>query len=174
VIGPQRWSPKSLAAVKAEISQIRMELIRPMELKVKRLTTTAKLPTKAYDDPAGFDLYADADVELETGKPVAIPTGIATAFPTGYVALVWDRAGMGSRGIHRLAGVIDSDYRGEWRIVLINLNQPGPGLTHSLHVKRGDKIAQVIFQKFENWPIVEVAELDDTLRGSQGFGSSGG
>lgn len=148
-----------------------------MELKVKRLTATAKLPTKAYDDPAGYDLYADEDVSLYSGQPGLIRTGISAEFPKGYVALVWDRAGLGSRGIHRLAGVIDSDYRGEWKIAMVNLlfaNEPKFGLSVVPHrINAGDKIAQVIFQKFENWPIVEVESLDETARGEKGFGSSG-
>jgi len=139
-----------------------------MELQVKRLTETAKLPTKAYDDPAGYDLYADEDAILDFGVPVKIKTGIATAFPAGFVGFIHDRGGMGSTGVHRFAGVVDSDYRGEWIVVLSNLNQLRP----KHRITAGDKIAQVVFQRFENWPVVEVTHLDDTTRGEKGFGSS--
>lgn len=95
-------------------------------------------------------------------------TGIAAKVPTGYAALLWDRSGMGAkRNIHRLAGVIDSSYTGEWLVSLINLsNEPQV-------IKAGDKIVQFIIQKeykvFPQW----VDSLEETERGSKGFGSSG-
>ena len=95
------------------------------------------------------------------------PTGIAVEFPEGYVALLWDRSGLGSKGIHRLAGVIDSGYRGEWKVVLLNTTK------EPFEIKKGDKIIQCIIQKFEPVEILEVDELSNSQRGEKGFGSSG-
>ena len=94
-------------------------------------------------------------------------TGIAVEFPPIYVALLWDRSGLGSKSIHRLAGVIDSTYRGEWKVILTNLS------SKTYLVKKGDKIIQCILQKYEDPEITEVSSLSETTRASEGFGSSG-
>ncbi len=134
---------------------------------VKKLSPGAKLPTKANNTDAGIDIYANESYTLRPGEHHLFSTGIAAEFPEGYVALLWDRSGLGSKGIHRLAGVIDSGYRGEWKVVLLNAaNRP-------YRISKGDKIVQCVLQKFEPARIEEVESLGDTARARAGFGSSG-
>lgn len=134
-------------------------------IKVKKLCWNAVLPTRAYRS-AGYDLYTPEEFTIDPGQTVKVHLGIAMSFPDGYVGLIWDRSSMGSSGIHRFAGVIDCDYRGEWIVILHNTGE-------RKSFKQGDRIAQVIFQKFEAWPVVEANELSDTERGEGGFGSTG-
>jgi dUTP pyrophosphatase len=134
---------------------------------VKKLSSDAKMPAKDNPTDAGIDIYTNETYTLSPGETHLFSTGISAAIPDGYVALLWDRSGLGSKGIHRLAGVIDSGYRGEWKVVLTNLS-PDP-----YEITAGDKIVQCVVQKFEPVEITEVDELSDSLRGSRGFGSSG-
>ncbi|PIT97989.1 MAG: dUTP diphosphatase [Candidatus Andersenbacteria bacterium CG10_big_fil_rev_8_21_14_0_10_54_11] len=134
---------------------------------VRKLTANAKLPVKDNPADAGIDVFTNESYVLRPGEVHAFTTGISVEFPEGYAALIWDRSGLGSKGIHRLAGVIDSGYRGEWKIVLINLS----GAPYE--VTAGDKIAQCVLQKFEPVEIIETAELAVSARGEKGFGSSG-
>lgn len=136
-------------------------------LKVKKLSPDAVLPAKHTPLAAGIDIFTNESYTLQPGEVHAFSTGLAAEFPKGYVALIWDRSGLGSRGIHRLAGVIDSDYRGEWKIVLINLS----GALYE--VRAGDNIAQCVLQRFEPTEIIEVFQVTETARGAAGFGSSG-
>jgi len=127
----------------------------------------ALLPTKKNPSDAGIDVYTNESHTLQPGEVHAFSTGIAVEFPEGYVALLWDRSGLGGKGIHRLAGVIDSGYRGEWKVVLTNLtDQP-------YEIKAGDKIIQCVLQHFEPAAIEEVEALSETVRAEAGFGSSG-
>lgn len=138
-----------------------------IQFHVKKLSPDATLPTKANAADAGIDIYTNETYTLQPGERHMYATGISCAIPDGYVALLWDRSGLGSKGIHRFAGVIDSGYRGEWKVILWNsTNEP-------FEIKAGDKIIQCILQKFESAEITEVSELDDTERGAGGFGSSG-
>ena len=134
---------------------------------VKKLSPDAKLPAKGNPLDAGIDIYTNETYTLSPGETHMFTTGFAAAIPDGHVALIWDRSGLGSKGVHRLAGVIDSSYRGEWKIVLTNLS-PDP-----YAIKAGDKIVQCIVQKFEPLDITEVEDLEETDRGAKGFGSSG-
>ena len=137
------------------------------EFRVKIISPGAKLPSKDNPADAGIDVYTNESWDLQPGARHLFSTGISVAFPAGYVALLWDRSGLGSKGIHRLAGVIDSEYRGEWKVVLVNLsNEP-------YEIKAGDKIIQCVLQKFEPVTITEVDDLDESRRGAGGFGSSG-
>lgn len=138
-----------------------------IRFRVKKLSLDATLPAKKDPTDAGIDIYTNESYTLKPGEHHAFTTGIATEIPEGYVALLWDRSGMGSKGIHRLAGVIDSCYRGEWKVILLNTT------SESYEVKKGDKIVQCILQKFEPAEIKEVEELTNTSRGAGGFGSSG-
>lgn len=135
--------------------------------KVKKLSPTATLPVKENPTDAGIDIYTNESYTLKPGERHLFSTGIAVEFPKGFVALLWDRSGLGSKGIHRLAGVIDSGYRGEWKVALVNLTK------ESFEIKAGDKIIQCILQKFEPVKIKEVKTLKDSARGARGFGSSG-
>jgi dUTP pyrophosphatase len=138
-----------------------------MKFNVQKLSPTATLPTKENPSDAGIDIYTNESYTLKPGERHLFSTGIAVEFPKGHVALLWDRSGLGSKGIHRLAGVIDSGYRGEWKVALINLTkEPFP-------ITSGDKIIQCLLQKFEPVKIKEVKKLKESKRGAKGFGSSG-
>lgn len=134
---------------------------------VKKLFSNATLPAKENATDAGIDIYTNESYTLSPGERHMFATGIACAIPNGYVALLWDRSGLGSKGIHRFAGVIDSGYRGEWKVILYN------STSEPFEIKSGDKIVQCIIQKFEPAEITEVDELTNTDRGEAGFGSSG-
>lgn len=135
--------------------------------KVKKISPNAKVPTKDNQQDAGIDVYTNETYTLQPGERHTFTTGISVGIPDGYVALLWDRSGLGSKGIHRLAGVIDSGYRGEWGIVLLNTT------AEPYEIKAGDKIIQCVLQKYETADIQEVNELSDTARAGTGFGSSG-
>lgn len=138
-----------------------------MKLKVKKIQMDAKLPQYGHKGDAGLDLFSSIDFVLEKGQVEAIPTGIKVAIPDGYVGLIWDKSGVSLKGVHRLAGVIDSGYRGEVRVVMINLSD------RPFAVDRGMKIAQMLVQPITMVRVVETEDLDDTSRGEGGFGSTG-
>ena len=144
-----------------------------MEIKVKKLTDTAIVPTKSRTTDAGYDLYADEDKAIYPEETKLISTGIAFAIPDGYAGLIWDRSGLGSKGIHRHAGVVDSSYRGEVKVCLSNSLSRHHSAENIYFISKGDRIAQILFQKVPHFDLVETEELDDTDRGSSGFGSSG-
>lgn len=143
-----------------------------MNIKVKKLTPTATVPSKAYRYDAGFDLYADEALQIYPGQRKVISTSIAMEIPEGYVGLIWPRSGLAvKRGVDVLAGVIDSSYRGEIKVCLLNTN-----IELSLDVvdiTPGDKIAQILIQKIADCELEEVEELSGSDRGEKGFGSSG-
>ena len=139
-----------------------------MEIKVKKLSTSAITPTKANEFDAGWDLYASEDAIIDPSKAELISTDISFAIPDGYVGLIWDRSGMAAkRGLHRFAGVIDSGYRGEIKVCLWNSSDK------YCVINAGERIAQILFQEVPSFTMVEVNSLDDTDRGTGGFGSSG-
>ena len=143
-------------------------------IKVKKLTSTATIPTKSRKTDAGYDLYSDEDIAIYPEDTKLISTGIAFAIPDGYAGLIWDRSGLGSKGIHRHAGVVDSSYRGEVKVALYNARPGHIDFTDNMYfISRGDRIAQILLQKVPHFDLVETEELDDTDRGSSGFGSSG-
>lgn len=133
---------------------------------IKRLNEGVKVPTRAYEWPAGWDLYARIDCIINPREHVTIPLGFMAEFDRGHVAILYDRFGMGKSGIGHFAGVIDADYRGEWNVVLFNSTKT-PRL-----IKAGEKIIQVIFHELVNVDMRFVDELTDTLRGERGGGSS--
>ncbi|MEY3166086.1 MAG: hypothetical protein RL057_154 [Actinomycetota bacterium] len=131
------------------------------------------LPTPSYAKPgdAGADVYSRIDCEIKPGERSLIPTGIAIAMPDGYAAFAHPRSGLAIKygvGIVNAPGTIDSGYRGELQMILINHDPK-----ESFVVKRGDRIAQLVFQKVERAEFVEVLELPGSNRGSGGFGSTG-
>ena len=134
--------------------------------KVKKLTESASIPTKNQHD-AGWDLYTDEGITIPAGATVLISTGIAMAIPKGYAGLIWDRSSMGVKGLHRHAGVVDSEYRGPVKVCLHNTTKK------PYSIERGDRIAQILIQEIPLFRIQEVEELDSTKRGSGGFGSTG-
>jgi len=126
------------------------------------------LPEYASAGAAGADLRASAAVEIAPGGRAAVPTGVRLQIPPGHVGLVWPRSGLAVRhGIDTLAGVIDRDYRGEVRVVLVN-----HGLEPFL-IAPGDRVAQLLVQRVERAAFTAVAQIDDTGRGGGGFGSTG-
>ncbi len=138
-----------------------------MELKIKRIHADAKLPSYGHLGDAGLDLFSADDIVLEKGQALDVPTGIKVAVPEGYVGLVWDKSGVSLRGVHRLAGVIDSGYRGEVKVVLVNLSD------EPFVISKGMKIAQLLIQPVTTVKVVEVEDLGETPRGEGGFGSTG-
>ena len=139
-----------------------------MKLKIKKLSQEAKLPGYAHPGDAGMDLYSCEDCTIKSGELKSIKTGIAMEIPLGFVGLIWDKSSISSQnGIHRLAGVIDSGYRGEIIVVLANLGR------QDFEIKKNQKIAQMLIQKVERMQIEEESELSDSSRGKNGFGSTG-
>jgi len=139
-----------------------------MILKIKKLHPDAKTPKYAHHDDAGFDLFAIQNITLKKGERFMIPTGIAMEIPGGYVGLVWDKSGLSMKhGIKTVGGVVDSVYRGEVFIGVINLGD------NDYTFEKGHKVAQMIIQKRETVDFEEVKELSDTVRGDGGFGSTG-
>lgn len=137
-------------------------------MKVKRLSETAILPTRGSTEAAGLDLYADEGAMLPPGTRATIPTGVSVAIPEDMVGLIWPRSGMAVKhGIDVLAGVIDADYRGEIAVVLQNHGQ------EVVTIRQGDRIAQMIVQRYERENVFEVDELPASDRGAGGFGSTG-
>lgn len=139
-----------------------------MKIQIKKLHPDAILPKFALAGDVGMDLYSIQDLVIKSGDRVSCQTGIAMKIPEGYAALIWDKSGPSHKfGIKTLGGVFDSNYIGEYLIGLINLGK------EDFIIEKGQKIAQVIFQKIENPEIEEVSELEQTNRGAAGFGSTG-
>jgi len=137
-------------------------------LKVKRLTEDAKIPIYSHPGDAGLDLFSREKVIFKTGEKFSVRTGIAVEIPDGYVGLIWDKSGLAiNHGLKTLGGVVDSGYRGEVMVGIINLSQK------EYILERGSKVAQMIIQKFERVVIDESDELSETPRGESGFGSTG-
>lgn len=139
-----------------------------MQLKIKKLNSEAVMPKYATRDDAGMDLFCLDRVVVAPLARVQVSTGLAMEIPEGFVGLVWDKSGLAHKfGLKVLGGVIDSGYRGEIKIGIINLS------TEDYIFEKGHKVAQMIIQKKETPEIVEVAELSVTDRGESGFGSTG-
>jgi dUTP pyrophosphatase len=138
-----------------------------MELKVRRINKDAKLPRYGHPGDAGLDLFSVVDTVLEPGTAFAVPTGIQTSIPGGFVGLIWDKSGISLSGVHRLAGVVDAGYRGEIKVVMINLGKD------DFTVSKGMKIAQMLIQPVAAVTVNETDDLDDSDRGEGGFGSTG-
>jgi dUTP pyrophosphatase len=138
-----------------------------MTLTVK-VTGAGTPPRYASDAAAGADLHAAESVTLAPGARAAVATAVHLELPPGHVGLVWPRSGLALKhGIDTLAGVIDSDYRGEVRVVLVNHGQEPFG------IQPGDRIAQLLVQRIERVAFIAADTLSDTARGTGGFGSSG-
>lgn len=140
---------------------------RPNSVRVLRVSGEAVLPTRAHPDDAGLDLYALEDVLLEPGQGKAAKTGIAIALPVGHVGLVADRSSLAKKGVKTAGGVIDAGYRGEIHIVLWNISQA------AVQLKKGERIAQLLILPIWTPAVAEVDSLDETQRGTKGFGSTG-
>lgn len=142
-----------------------------MNVLIKRVDPDLPLPNYAKGGDAGADVVSAIDLTLEPGERALVPTGISIAMPDGYVCLVHPRSGLAVKhgvSIINAPGTVDAGYRGEIQIALINLDPK-----ESVSFKRGDRIAQLVFQKVERATFVEVEELPGSGRGSGGFGSTG-
>lgn len=142
-----------------------------LNVNVKRLDPTVELPAYAYEGDAGLDLRANESVDIAPFERVLIPTGLAISIPDGYAGFVQPRSGMAlKRGltIANTPGLIDAHYRGELKVVAVNLDSQ-----QTIHIERGERIAQLVIQQVPVVHLTEVDELDETDRGSGGFGSSG-
>ena len=139
---------------------------------IRRVDPDSPLPGYALDGDAGADIVTTVDVRLAPGERAVVPTGVAIALPEGYAAFVHPRSGLAARAGMSLVnapGTIDSGYRGEIKVIVIN-HDP----VHELELQRGDRIAQLVFQRVERARFIEVDELPDSERGSGGHGSTGG
>jgi len=143
-----------------------------MEIRVRKLDADLDLPDAQHLDDAGYDLRAAVNTHIDpAGGRALVPTGIAVAVPPGYAGFVLPRSGLAlNHGVTCLntPGLIDSQYRGELKVLLVNTDP-----THPYDVRRGDRIAQLVVQKVEAIEWVAVDELDVTQRDSFGFGSTG-
>jgi dUTP pyrophosphatase len=139
-----------------------------MKIKVKKLKEGAKLPTHGHPGDAGMDFYSARDVVFPPGKQERVHTGVAIEIPEGHVGLVWDKSGISfNMGLKVMGGVIDSGYRGEIIMNLLNVSDK------EVFMEKGHKIAQMLIQKFEHCDIVEVDEISQTVRGEGREGSTG-
>jgi dUTP pyrophosphatase len=142
-----------------------------VEIRIRRLVPDVPLPSYAHPGDAGADLTTTVDVHLEPGERALVPTGISIALPEGYVGLVHPRSGLAARcglSIVNSPGTVDAGYRGEVKVMLVNLD---PRQSVVLH--RGDRIAQLVVQRVEQATFVEVDELPPSVRGEGGYGSTG-
>jgi len=139
-----------------------------MEFKVKALGPNFSPPFRGSEQAAGYDICSAEDVWILVGEWYAVSTEMAVAIPEGHYGRVAPRSGLAYKnGIDVLAGVCDVDFRGEVKVILINHSK-----TH-FKVKKGDRIAQFILEKISTPPVVVVIDLDETVRGEDGFGSTG-
>ncbi len=142
-----------------------------IEIEFKLLHEFAHAPKYAHDGDAGADLVCIEDVTLKPGERMLVSTGVAIALPPGYVGLVHPRSGLATNhgiGIVNTPGTIDSGYRGELKICLINLDQ-----SETVSLPAGSRIAQLVVQEVTTAQFIEVQNLDDTDRSDNGFGSTG-
>ena len=141
------------------------------EVLIQRLDPGLPLPAYAHPGDAGADLFAREDVELLPGERAVVPTGLAIALPDGYAAFVHPRSGLAARHgvtLVNAPGTIDAGYRGEIKVTLINTDTK-----NAVRLRRGDRIAQLVIQRVERARFHEVERLPGSLRGGNGFGSTG-
>ncbi|MBC7304117.1 MAG: dUTP diphosphatase [Nocardia sp.] len=147
-----------------------MNALAPIPL--RRLDPGIAVPTRAHPGDAGVDLCTTEDVIIEPGERVLVGTGIAIALPMGTVGLIHPRSGLAAKAglsVVNTPGTVDAGYRGEIKVCLINHDPRA-----AIELRRGDRIAQLLVQRVELVEFAEVDDLDETARGSGGYGSSGG
>jgi dUTP pyrophosphatase len=156
-------------------------------LPTKKLVENAILPTKAHKTDAGYDLYALEDALIMSHGLVKMKTGVAIAIPAGYVGLICDRSGMGSKGTKVLGGVVDHGYTGDVTVCLANVTEEQyfadeltddgqkifSSVNQPIQIRKGDRIAQIVIIPIFQGEVEEVNELPESQRGEKGFGSSG-
>ena len=142
-----------------------------MTLEFARLSDEAREPTRAHHGDAGYDLYAVEAATIEPGERASVGTGIAVAIPHGWAGLVLPRSGLAARHgitLPNAPGLIDSGYRGEVRVLLLNTDA-----REAFEIAPGERIAQLLLVRHEAPELVEVESLEESARGAAGFGSSG-
>ncbi len=143
-----------------------------VDVLIARLDREVPLPNYAHSGDAGADLVTTVDVVLQPGERAVVPTGISIALPDGYAAFVHPRSGLAARfgvTVVNAPGTIDAGYRGEIKVLLVNLDP-----LRSAQLRRGDRVAQLVFQRVESARFVEVERLPGSDRGDAGYGSTGG
>lgn len=150
-----------------------MHSAEPVPVMVKRLPGNDDLPLPAYatSGAAGMDVVSAEDVDLAPGARHAVATGLAVAIPEGFEIQVRPRSGLALKHgvtVPNTPGTIDSDYRGELKVIMINLG------AETFSIRRGDRVAQLVLAPVTQASWLEVEELDETARGAGGFGSTGG
>lgn len=143
-----------------------------LEVAIVRLDHDLPLPAYAHPGDAGADLHSTVDVRLLPHERALVPTGISIALPAGFVALIHPRSGLAVKhglSIVNTPGTVDAGYRGEIKVLLINHDHVRP-----VSIQRGDRIAQLVIQRFERARFVEVDTLPGSARGAGGYGSTGG
>ena len=141
-----------------------------IELAIRRLRAEAIIPERAYSGDAGLDLAACERVELSPGERALVGTGLAVAIPEGYAGFVQPRSGLAARHgitIVNTPGLVDSGYRGELRVILLNTDT-----VETFVVERGMRVAQLVVVPTPDFELLEVQELPESERGVRGFGSS--
>lgn len=165
----------------------------PITVGFKRLTEDAVIPTKAHASDSGFDLVASTDILVEPGATVVVPTGISVILPAGFEATVRPRSGVTSKTKLRVQlGTVDNSYIGEVGVIVDNIEGIGHATTatvqridggdsyyggdneeYSYLIRKGDRIAQLVITRLPDVEVVEVFDVEETVRGDSGFGSSG-
>jgi len=142
-----------------------------LEIAVQKLHAEVKMPAYAHEGDAGLDLYSTINHTLQPGERVLIPTGLKMAIPHGYEGQVRPKSGLALKHgltVLNTPGTVDAPYRGEVGVILINLDPKTP-----YEVKKGEKVAQMVFNKIEYATFTEASDLTVTTRGEGGFGSTG-
>ena len=142
-----------------------------LEIQVQKIKPEARIPAYAHHGDAGVDLYSTVDHLLGPGERFLVPTGLKMAIPEGYEGQVRPKSGLALKhGISVLntPGTVDAPYRGEVGVILVNLDHKA-----SYEIKKGEKVAQMVFAKVEHAAFAEAPELSETTRGAGGFGSTG-
>lgn len=139
-----------------------------MKVKFQKISEDATIPCYGHLGDAGLDIFSAENILLKVGARKRVRTGIKMELPKGYAGLVWDKSGIAfNEGVKTMGGVIDSGYRGEILIVLVNLGK------NNYEIKKGQKIAQLLIQKIEEAKIKIADIVGETSRGADGFGSTG-
>jgi dUTP pyrophosphatase len=140
-----------------------------MNVEIKLLNDNAKIPAKSSQDDAGYDLYSCDDFFIKPMERCLVKTGVSMSMPSGYYGHISDRSGMAlKKGAHCIGKIVDPSYRGEIGIIILNTD-----MYETIKIQKGDRVAQMIFKKYENVNFIESESLQETERSDNGYGSSG-
>lgn len=142
--------------------------MQKLNIRIRLLSIRARVPSKSHHGDAGWDLYSSDEVAVLPGETKVVPTGVAMEIPQGWYGQIKARSGLGSKGVVVTAGVVDSGYRGEIGVVVVNTKRDGEFV-----FRAGDKIAQMVFLPVPDVEFELREELEATARGAGGFGSTG-